>query len=168
MALAWGWVELLKGIIPLTALGPGASPRHQYGSQRVQLGVQPELPLRSAITHRYQPVASSSETSPSGVLPILEHVFVSQAIISPGPSELAHRGPGRLVPRIQSLPGRRRRVTIEDDCWIGWGASSAWALRRKGALIGANAVVTETCSLTTIHGGVPSRPVGNDWSSPRV
>lgn len=68
-----------------------------------------------------------------------------------------------LVATAPELAARRSMpVVIEDDCWIGWGA----VIRRgvhigRGAIVGANSVVTHDVPPYAIHVGAPNRPVGS-------
>lgn len=51
-----------------------------------------------------------------------------------------------------------RPVMIEDDCWIGWGAAIMPGVTiGRGAIVGANCVVTSDIGPYEIHGGVPNR-----------
>lgn len=51
-----------------------------------------------------------------------------------------------------------RPVVIEDDCWIGWGAAIMPGVTiGRGAIVGANCVVTSDVGPYEIHGGVPNR-----------
>jgi acetyltransferase-like isoleucine patch superfamily enzyme len=66
-----------------------------------------------------------------------------------------------IASRPEFAAERSQPVVIEDDCWIGWGA----VLKRgvyvgKGAVIGANAVVTHDVAPYSIHAGVPSKSIG--------
>lgn len=54
-----------------------------------------------------------------------------------------------------------RAVVIEDDCWIGWGAAIMPGVTiGRGAVVGANCVVTRDIGPYEIHGGVPNRLLG--------
>lgn len=51
-------------------------------------------------------------------------------------------------------------IVIEDDCWIGFGVVIMPGVYiGKGAVIGANSVVTKSVFPYTIHGGVPSKEI---------
>jgi acetyltransferase-like isoleucine patch superfamily enzyme len=51
-----------------------------------------------------------------------------------------------------------RRVHIEDDCWFGWCATVLPGVYiGRGAIIGANCVVTSDVGPYEIHGGAPNR-----------
>ena len=53
-----------------------------------------------------------------------------------------------------------RRVQIEDDCWFGWCAAVLPGVYiGRGAIIGANCVVTSDVGPYEIHGGAPNRKV---------
>jgi len=55
--------------------------------------------------------------------------------------------------------GQRRRIVIEDDCWIGSHAVVMDDVKR-GAVVAAGAVVTQAVEPYTIVGGVPARVIG--------
>jgi acetyltransferase-like isoleucine patch superfamily enzyme len=56
-------------------------------------------------------------------------------------------------PADYSLP-----VVIGDDCWIGWGAAIMPGVTiGRGAVVGANSVVSRDIGPYEIHGGVPNR-----------
>jgi acetyltransferase-like isoleucine patch superfamily enzyme len=51
-------------------------------------------------------------------------------------------------------------VTIEDDAWIGSGAVILPGVRiGRGAVVGANSVVTEDVPPLTVVAGLPARPI---------
>lgn len=55
----------------------------------------------------------------------------------------------------------RDQVVIEDDCWIGQGVVITPAVRLgRGAVIGANSVVTRDVPPYEVHGGAPARKIG--------
>lgn len=62
----------------------------------------------------------------------------------------------------------REGVVIEDDCWIGAGATLLAGVRvGRGAVVAAGAVVTRDVPPLAIVGGVPARPIGSrDVGSP--
>lgn len=52
----------------------------------------------------------------------------------------------------------RRRVVIEDDCWIGAGATILSGVRiGRGSIVAAGAVVAQDVAPRSIVGGVPAR-----------
>jgi acetyltransferase-like isoleucine patch superfamily enzyme len=54
-----------------------------------------------------------------------------------------------------------RKVRIEDDCWLGWGSTVMPGVYiGRGAVIGANTVVTKDIAPYEIHGGSPNRKLG--------
>lgn len=55
--------------------------------------------------------------------------------------------------------GEKRRIVIEDDCWLGSHAVIMNDVRR-GSIVAAGAVVTEPVESGTIAGGVPARTIG--------
>jgi acetyltransferase-like isoleucine patch superfamily enzyme len=55
----------------------------------------------------------------------------------------------------------RSQVRIEDDCWIAQSVIvSPGVYIGRGAVIGANAVVTKDVGPYEVHGGVPNRKIG--------
>ena len=49
-------------------------------------------------------------------------------------------------------------ICIEDDCWLGWGcAVMPGVYVGRGAVIGANSVVTRDVAPYEVHGGAPNR-----------
>lgn len=64
---------------------------------------------------------------------------------------------------IQSQPPQQSRigVCVGDDVWLGAGCVvTAGVTIRRGAIIGANAVVTQDVPEYEIWGGVPARKIG--------
>jgi acetyltransferase-like isoleucine patch superfamily enzyme len=55
--------------------------------------------------------------------------------------------------------GQRRRIAIDNDCWIGSHAVLMDDVH-QGAVVAAGAVVTQPVESYTIVGGVPARPIG--------
>jgi acetyltransferase-like isoleucine patch superfamily enzyme len=54
-----------------------------------------------------------------------------------------------------------RKIHIEEDCWIGWGSAiMPGTYIGRGAVIGANSVVTRDVAPYEIHGGAPNRKLG--------
>lgn len=51
-----------------------------------------------------------------------------------------------------------RPITIEDDCYLGWGAVVMPGVTiGRGAIVGANCVVTRDIGPYEVHGGVPNK-----------
>jgi len=54
-----------------------------------------------------------------------------------------------------------RRTVVDDDVWMGWGAFIKQGVHiGRGAIIGANAVVSHDVPPYSIHAGIPSREIG--------
>jgi|AntDeeMetagen134_2_1112570.scaffolds.fasta_scaffold11119_1 acetyltransferase-like isoleucine patch superfamily enzyme len=63
---------------------------------------------------------------------------------------------------IYKQGGTHGEIVIEDDVWIGTGATVLHDVTiGKGAVIGAGAVVTEDIEPYTIVGGIPAVPISN-------
>jgi acetyltransferase-like isoleucine patch superfamily enzyme len=77
-----------------------------------------------------------------------------------------HRFARTDVPIIRQ-GGEKRRITIEDDCWIG---SHAVVMNdvRHGSVVSAGAVVREEVAPLTIVGGVPAKKIGERSGPSRV
>jgi acetyltransferase-like isoleucine patch superfamily enzyme len=64
--------------------------------------------------------------------------------------------------RRQEAGGRRQKIIVEDDAWIGHGAMILDGVRiGKGAVIGSGAVVKQDIPDGAIAVGVPARVVGS-------
>lgn len=49
-------------------------------------------------------------------------------------------------------------VTIDDDCWIGYGVTIMPGIHiHRGAVIGTGAVVTHDCNEYCVYAGIPAR-----------
>ncbi len=65
-----------------------------------------------------------------------------------------------LAVPIKSQGVDRRRIVIEDDCWIGSGVTILAGVRvGRGSVIAAGAVVARDVAPRTIVGGVPARVI---------
>jgi acetyltransferase-like isoleucine patch superfamily enzyme len=61
-----------------------------------------------------------------------------------------------------AIGGWSRPIVIEDDCWLGWGATvMPGTYIGRGAIVGANCVVTHDVGPYEIHGGAPNRKIGS-------
>jgi acetyltransferase-like isoleucine patch superfamily enzyme len=53
-------------------------------------------------------------------------------------------------------------VQIDDDCWFGWGCAVMPGVHiGRGAVVGANSVVTKNIGPYEVHGGAPNRKIGH-------
>jgi acetyltransferase-like isoleucine patch superfamily enzyme len=68
----------------------------------------------------------------------------------------------RLVRADPTLSaGTNRAVTVEDDCWLGINVVvMPGVLIAKGAVVGANSVVTKSVEPYTVVAGAPARSIG--------
>jgi acetyltransferase-like isoleucine patch superfamily enzyme len=77
------------------------------------------------------------------------------------PSWLIHEQDKRAALDPDWSITRNWPVVVDDDVWIGWGAFVKKGVHiGRGAMIGANAVVTRDVPPYSIQGGVPSRELG--------
>jgi acetyltransferase-like isoleucine patch superfamily enzyme len=54
-----------------------------------------------------------------------------------------------------------RPIVVEEDCWLGWGVVLTPGVHiGRGAVIGANCVVTDDVAPYEIHGGIPNVQIG--------
>ena len=104
----------------------------------------------------------------------------SQCILAPNVFISSGSHPFRHVPwlpirdqerllRQDGQPLPDRPVRIDDDCWIGTNAVICPGVRiGKGAVIGANAVVTRDVSPYAVVAGAPARRIGDrlTWAPP--
>jgi acetyltransferase-like isoleucine patch superfamily enzyme len=104
----------------------------------------------------------------------------SQCILAPSVFISSGDHPFRHVPwlpirdqerllRQDDQPLPDRPVRIDDDCWIGTNAVICPGVRvGKGAVIGANAVVTRDVSPYAVVAGAPARRIGDrlTWAPP--
>lgn len=75
-----------------------------------------------------------------------------------------------LADAAQSPERAGRLVQIEEDCWLGWScAIMPGVYIGKGAVIGANCVVTRDVAPYEIHGGTPNRRINTrlDFCPPK-
>lgn len=87
-------------------------------------------------------------------------LFASNIFISSGSHSIKNsqtlpiKSQDKLFPTDQG-------IIIEDDCWIGFGVVIMPGVYiGKGAVIGANSVVTKNVFPYSIHAGVPAREIG--------
>lgn len=90
-------------------------------------------------------------------------LFGPDVFVSSGTHAVRHR-PTQLI-RVQDaaadLPGDDQRAVIDEDCWIGKGALIRHGVHiGRGAVIGANAVVTRSVAPYTVVAGVPATQIG--------
>lgn len=58
-----------------------------------------------------------------------------------------------------------KKIWIEDDCWLGWGCTVMPGVYiGRGAVIGANSVVTHDVAPYEVHGGVPNRRISQRFA----
>jgi acetyltransferase-like isoleucine patch superfamily enzyme len=82
-----------------------------------------------------------------------------RASISPRVTFVLHSQPNesRIVPYVNSHKGS---ITIDSDAWIGTGAVILPNVTiGKGAVVGANTVVTKSVAPYTVVGGVPAHVI---------
>lgn len=99
---------------------------------------------------------------------INENVFIQNAIIgsyvmiAPGVAIVANSHVTTRTDIPMSLQGKvkDKRVTIEDDVWIGRNAIILPGIViHKGAIVGAGSVVTKDVEAYTVVGGVPAKKI---------
>lgn len=69
------------------------------------------------------------------------------------------------TPAILSGRAEQRKVVIENDVWIGFGAIILHGVRiGEGAVVAAGAVVSRDVAPYSIVGGVPARQIGSRFA----
>ena len=64
------------------------------------------------------------------------------------------------MPSVHAGRDKGRPVRIEDDVWVGYGATIMHGVRiGEGAVVAAGALVTKDVEPYTIVGGVPAKPI---------
>lgn len=89
-------------------------------------------------------------------------MLASQVSIVGGDHEYKNVG----TPSIWAGRSENRPVIIEDDVWVGHGATIMHGVRvGEGAIIAAGALVTRDVSAYSIVGGVPARKIKDRFNS---
>jgi len=84
-------------------------------------------------------------------------LLASNIFISSGTHTFARR-PALPIKVQDQLDPSSRKIVIEDDCWIGYGVVIMPGVYiGKGAIVGANSVVTKNIYPYTINGGIPCK-----------
>lgn len=87
-------------------------------------------------------------------------LFASNVFISSGTHSFSNE-PSLPIKAQDKLHVINKPIIIEDDCWLGFGVVVMPGVYiGKGAIIGANAVVTKDVFPYTIHGGIPNCEIG--------
>jgi acetyltransferase-like isoleucine patch superfamily enzyme len=69
--------------------------------------------------------------------------------------------PYEYIKKQDLLHKTKSPVSIADDCWIGWGVAIKSGIKiGKGAIVGANSVVTKNIPPYKIYGGIPAKEIG--------
>jgi acetyltransferase-like isoleucine patch superfamily enzyme len=87
-------------------------------------------------------------------------LLASNIFISSGQHNFKHSPtlPIKIQDKLETID---KSITIEDDCWLGFGVVIMPGIYvGKGAIIGANAVVTKDVFPYTVNGGAPCREIG--------
>jgi acetyltransferase-like isoleucine patch superfamily enzyme len=72
------------------------------------------------------------------------------------------------VPIIFSGRPEMPTTIIEDDAWVGYGATLMAGIKiGRGAIVAAGAVVTKDVPAYEIHGGVPAKKIGIRFQTPQ-
>jgi len=92
----------------------------------------------------------------------------SQVMMGPGVTLLAENHRFSELDRPMKEQGVERSfVCIEDDCWIGSGATVLPGVSvHSGSIVAAGAVVTKDVPPNTIVGGVPAKAIGSREQRP--
>lgn len=86
-------------------------------------------------------------------------LFASNIFISSGQHNFSH-SPSLPIRSQDKLNSVTKGIVIEDDCWLGFGVVvMPGTYIGKGAIVGANSVVTKDIFPYTVNAGVPCREI---------
>jgi acetyltransferase-like isoleucine patch superfamily enzyme len=123
----------------------------------VYLGTTFDLGSNARVTIGEFSLINAAQLIIDGELHVGDHVLVSWGVVVMD----TYRVPVDPTARRQGEPASVRPVTIEPDCWIGFGASILpGAQLGRGSIVAARSVVAGSVDPYTVVAGNPAVPVG--------
>lgn len=152
--VAKGPYQYVKGyVLPVMRLG------HRGTGSRVPASVEIRVPALVFLGDR-SGIGPGSRIWAAAGAPIR---IGADVLIGPGVFITSSTGHGTSPSSpMRTQPGLHLPVTIEDDVWVGAGATVLAGVRvGRGAVLAAGCVVTRDVSEYEIVGGVPARHLGS-------
>lgn len=129
----------------------------------VYLGTTFDLGSEARVTIGQFTLINAAQLIIDGELHIGDHVLVSWGVVVMD----TYRVPVNPASRRRCEPAEVRPVTIEPDCWIGFGASLLPGTRLgRGSIVAARSVVAGTVDPFTVVAGNPAVPIGRQVEAP--
>jgi acetyltransferase-like isoleucine patch superfamily enzyme len=128
----------------------------------VKIGKRCQLAANPGVIRICDQASLHSNVVLLGQVNIGRYTLLSANIFASSGNHRAFDSPHLLI-RDQDLEASRegredKPVIIEEDCWIGWSAAIMSGVHiGRGAVVGANAVVTEDVAPYEVVGGQPAR-----------
>lgn len=134
--------------------------KHVFIGEGVELGLTPGAILRIG-----DYTTMHSGTVILGNVKIGRNCILSYNIFLATGNHVITQAPTWLIRDQDDEFGEKHTIeelTIDDDVWIGWGVFVRSGIHiGRGAIIGANSVITTDMEPYTIYAGTPARKIGN-------